>query len=135
MPSPCGSSSPYDESAAILWDPPLAADLSAFGGPALHSTMPTNYSRHALVILVAAVAMCLGLWSWADTVYQSGARLTGWRLGMLGVAIPPLALGAYALWLRERRARGESGARVRWLKPVCVLALCLAALIALFPFM
>lgn len=96
---------------------------------------PSNYSRHALVILVTAGAMCLGSWIWADAVYQSGARLTGWRLGMLGVAIPPLALASYALWLRDRRARGAIGARVRWLKPVLVLALCLAALVALFPFM
>lgn len=95
----------------------------------------TKYDRYALAVLAVGVLTCAAVWRWADAIFRGDSRLAGWVLGMLSTALPALALGAYARWLRHQRAHGQSAAQVHWLKAALGIAVGFSLMMILFSLM
>ncbi len=84
---------------------------------------------------VLALIGAMLLWRRADQIYREGAQHSGWLVGVVGLALPPLTLGACALWLRWKRRHGETSAEVPWLNTVLVLSAALWVGMVLFSLM
>lgn len=97
--------------------------------------MSTKYNRYALAVLTIGVLGCAAAWRLANVMYRGGSQLEGWWVGLLGCALPALALGAYALWLRHQRALGQPGAQVPWLNAAIGLAVAFSVFLLLFSLM
>lgn len=74
------------------------------------------YHSAAAALFLCGLAGAAVAWIRADRLYGAGDQVMGWRIGMAGLALPVLCLGACALWLRWLRGRGHPDADVAWLK-------------------
>jgi hypothetical protein len=83
----------------------------------------TSSSRFAWASLAVSVVAAVAAWVLGDAMYRRGQQLSGWAVGFVGVCLPWVALRSCQLWLRERRIRGDTAARVSWLSAVSTVAL------------
>lgn len=75
-----------------------------------------GYRLTTASIFVLAVCGAAVVWILADRTYVAGDRVTGWRMGVAGLALPALSLVACTLWLSRERRNGHALATVSWLK-------------------
>lgn len=92
-----------------------------------------HYHLRSAGALALAILVCAASWLWTYQLQKSGALIFGYWIGVVGSAMPALALIGCILWLRRVRSRGEPAAKVFWLWPLLAVSLLLLAFMILFP--